>query len=124
MKRIWAAVFIALAMVILCGALQRSAKTITDELLTRLETLSAVGDGEPEGERMVRELRRAWDKSERKMSLYLRHSELEEVTCAVTRIESCWQTGEHELFLMACDEAETAVEHLWESSRLSLRNII
>jgi|GEM_PF-2030822 len=124
MKRIWIAAALALGMMVLCFFLLDHTKDITADLNSRLDRLSAVEEDDPSGDEQTRELCRVWEKYEKKLSLHIRHSELEEVTRAFTQIESCWRMGEYELFIMACDEARAAVDHLWEEARPTIKNIV
>jgi len=124
MKRIWAAVWMAAGMVMLCGLLLYSTHRVTDRLDSCLTVLCQVEDGSEEGARLTAELREMWERQEKTMALHIRHNELEEVTLALTRVESYWQMGQYPLFRVACEEAKAAVEHLWEEARPSLKNII
>jgi len=123
MKRIWAAAALTLAMVILCASFLHYTKKVTDDLNHRLDILSAAEEDDRQAEKETKELLKIWEKYEKRLSLHMRHNELEEVTLAFTRMESSWTLGEYELFRMACDDARVAVEHLWEEEHLSLKNI-
>lgn len=124
MKRIWAAAALTLGMIVLCSAMLHNTKTVTDDLNDRLDRLSAAEEDDPSAERETKELLQVWDEYEKSLSVHIRHSELEEVTSALTQIESCWRVGEYELFRMACEDARVAVDHLWEEERLLLKNIL
>lgn len=124
MKRIWLAAGMSAAMVVLCAVLLGSAAKITGEITGMLNGLDGAKPGDAAVQSMIDRVHDRWEQCEGSLSAHVRHSEIEEVTYALRKIKSCWQTGEYELFVMACDEAKVAVEHLWEGSRLSLRNIL
>ena len=124
MKRIWAAVGLAAGVVVLCALLLAQTRGIADKLYTQLDMLCAVEDGSPEGERLAEELCAMWEKDEKKLSLHIRHSELEEVTRSFTELKSALMVGEYDLFRMACDDARVSVDHILEEAKLSLKNII
>ncbi len=123
MKRIWAAAALTLAMVILCSVFLHYTKKVTDDLNRRIDILSAAEEDDRQAESETKELLKVWEEYEKKLSLHMRHNDLEEVTLAFTRMESCWTLGEYEMFRMACEDARVAVEHLWEEEHLSLKNI-
>lgn len=124
MKRIWTAAAMTAVMIILCGALLLSVRRITDEVLDGLEALRAAKAGDTQVTRMIDELRERWDSHEGALTIHVRHSEIEEVTRALTQMKCCWELGEYELYIVACDEAKVAMEHLWEAARPSLKNIL
>lgn len=124
MRRIWLAVGLAAGMVVLCGLLLYSTGQVTQKLDEGLTQLAAAEEGDVRAGAIASELNAEWDKAERWMALHVRHSELEEVTQALTRVEGYWKMGQYDLFRVACDEAKVAVDHLWQESCPSLRNIV
>lgn len=124
MKRIWAAVGIAAAMLTLCALLLAQTRSVTDRLYAQLDLLCAAEEGDPSGRQLAEELCAMWEKDEKKLSLHIRHSELEEVTRSFAQLKSALSVGEYELFRMACDDARVSVDHLLEEARLSWKNII
>ena len=124
MNRIWTAIAIAAAMVILCGVLLHSADVITDEMTAALDKLSSAHEDDQWVQAAVEELCARWDKHENALTCHVRHSEIEEVSFSLTELKTCWEMGEYELFVVACEEAKMAVEHLWEAARPSLKNIL
>ncbi len=124
MKRIWLALGMTAVMLVLCGVLMNSAHAATGEMAAKLEELRAVREDDMRAERMIDDLCSSWEKHENSLALHIRHSDIEEITGALAQIKSCWQLGEYELFVMACDEARVAVDHLWEEARLSVKNVI
>ena len=124
MKRIWAAVGIAAGVVVLCALLLAQTRSVTDKLYVQLDRLCAVEEDDPSGEQLAEELCAMWERNEKRLSLHIRHSELEEVTRSFTQLKSALNVGEYELFRMACDDARVSVDHLLEESRLSWKNII
>lgn len=124
MNRLWTALALAAAMVGLCCVLTFCTVRATDRFTDRLERLSTAEAGEWDAGALASGLQEDWERCEEWMSLHIHHSELEEVTRALARMEICWQTGEYEMFRMACDEALVALEHLRQESRPLLKNII
>lgn len=124
MKRIWVALGIALAMIILCGVLLNSAHNVTSEMTTELDRLRQAEEEDYWVQQAVDDLCKKWEGQEDVLTTHVRHSEIEEVTYALTEMKTCWQMGEYELFIMACEEAKVAVDHLWEAARPSLKNIL
>ncbi len=124
MKRIWVAAGIALCAVVLCAIMLAQTREITDRLYGQLDRLCAVEEGAPSAAVLAEELCAMWEKDEKALSLHLRHSELEEVTRSFTQLKSALNTGEYDLFRMACDDARVSVDHLLEEARLSWKNII
>lgn len=124
MKRIWLALGLTAAMLLLCGLLLGSTERLASEMLEQLDEIRSAGEDGGDAGPLIDRLLDQWEQWEEKLALHMRHSELEEVKHALQQISSCWNVGEHELFLMACDEAGVAVEHLAESSRLSLKNVL
>ena len=124
MNRIWLAIGLTVAMIVLCGVLLFSADRITDEMTDRLEELRDASPDSVQVQQKIDDLCSRWEQHEKSLTLHVRHSEIEEVTYALTQMKSSWEMGEYELFVMACDEALVSVEHLWEAARPSLKNII
>jgi len=124
MKRIWAAAGIALGIVVLCALMLSHTRTVTDRLYEQLDLLCAAEEGDPSAERLAEELCAMWEREEKRLSLHIRHSELEEVTRSFTQLKSALSVGEYDLFRMACDDARVSVDHLLEEARLSWKNVI
>ncbi len=127
MKRIWLAAAIMAGMVILCTVFLLYTEKVTADLDRRLDRLSAAPDSTsaadaPPQEQMD-ELLAVWERYEKRLSLHTRHSELEEVTAALTHMEYSLSLGSRDRFLVACGDARIAIEHLREEERPLLRNI-
>jgi len=124
MNRIWLAVGLTAAMIALCGVLLFSAWQITEDMTGTLDELLLAEEGDRQVMHTIEQLHDRWDRYEKTLTIHVRHSEIEEVTYALTEMKSCWEMGEYELFVMACEEAKVAVDHLWEASRPSLKNVL
>lgn len=124
MKRIWLAAGLAAGMVMLCCLLLYSTGQVTRQLNDTLEQLAAAEENDPAAGEEISALIARWEKWETRLSLHIRHDELEEVTRALTRVESHWEAGEYRLYRVACAEATVAVEHLLEEAKLTLRNVL
>ena len=124
MNRIWLAVGLTAAMIALCGVLLFSAWQITEDMTGTLDELLLAEEGDRQVMHTIEQMHDRWDQYEKTLTVHVRHSEIEEVTYALTEMKSCWEMGEYELFVMACEEAKVAVDHLWEASRPSLKNVL
>jgi len=76
----------------------------------------------PDNAEMLKLFEKQWDKYEKILSFYTRHSEIENIGGSVRALDSLRREDEA-LFRIECDKIVTAANHLKSTERPYLRNI-
>lgn len=124
MKRIWLALGLLAAIIVLCTVTLFSTHKKATELAEDVKTLRLAQAEDDSVPGRLKRLEDKWKECDKTLSLHLRHSELEEVNRNITLLGSYWREGQYDLYRVTCDEALIAIEHLWETAKPSLRNIM
>jgi len=118
-KRIITAVVILAAIFLLCTTAVISTVVIADRVAETAKQLQ----NSPDNQENLKLFEKQWEKYEKILSLYTRHSEIENITSSVKALDSLICT-DRLLFYVECDKIVTAAEHLKNTEIPYIRNIL
>ncbi|MBE6752824.1 MAG: DUF4363 family protein [Ruminococcaceae bacterium] len=119
MKRLGAAVLILAVTIAIGAASLWHTRSAAKEMTYRIEMLQQARSAEG-----VELLKRQWERYERRLALHTRHSELESVAAKIAILDVKVKMEDELYWKMACEELLAAVEHLEQTERPLLKNIL
>ena len=119
MKRLTVALVILAAVLALGVTSLMYTKQVTRDMTQQVEQIRK--EAQPES---IKKLNTEWKKREKLLALYTRHNELENISAKVAVLEQKAKAYEAKHWDIACEELLAAIEHLEETEKPTLRNIL
>lgn len=126
MKRLWIAVAIILLLVFGCVGAELSVEHGVDEIMSELELAHAyAGENRiPEAEEQAKKAEERWVEMEQRLSMFLQHSQLDQIGTHVARLSPALKYGDTAGFFADYEVCRVELLHIRDANSMNWKSLL